>query len=169
MCDVFHLPLLNLVDNPGFAVGIEHERTATIRKGGEWMIAFAQTTVPIFTVLMRRSFGVAGNNYATPRSSPSMRVAWPAADVGGIPPEGGIEAAYRRQLAEAADPEALRAELYARIESARGPLGPVSRFQIEEIIDPRDTRRYVCEWVETAYRQVSQQARLGPRAIQFRP
>ena len=57
--------------------------------------------VPIFTVLMRRSFGVAGNNYATPRSAASVRVAWPASDVGGIPPEGGIEAAYKRQLAEA--------------------------------------------------------------------
>ena len=119
--------------------------------------------------LMRRSFGVAGNNYATPQARPSVRVAWPAADVGGIPPEGGIEAAYKRQLAEAADPEALRAELYARIESARGPLGPLSRFQIEEIIDPRDTRRLVCEWAPNAYRVAAQQAQSGPRALQFRP
>lgn len=169
LCDLFHIPILNLIDNPGFAVGLEHETAGTIRKGGQWMVAFAQVNVPIFTVLMRRSFGVAGNNFATPQSRPSMRVAWPAADVGGIPPEGGIEAAYRRQLAEAADPAALRAELNARIESARGPLGPLSRFQIEEIIDPRDTRKLVCEWVETAYKIVSQPARLGPRAIQFRP
>ena len=133
------------------------------------MVAFSQIEVPVFTVLMRRSFGVAGNNYATPRSSPSMRVAWPAADVGGIPPEGGIEAAYKRQLAEAADPVALRAEIEARIESARGPLGPLSRFQIEEMIDPRETRRYVCEWVELAFRIVSQSDRLGSRALQFRP
>ena len=169
LCDLFHLPLLNLVDNPGFAVGLEHERTGTIRKGAEWMIAFAQVRVPIFTVLMRRSFGVAGNNYATPRSEPSMRVTWPAADVGGIPPEGGIEAAYKRQLAEAADPVAFRAELNARIESVRGPLGPLNKFQIEEMIDPRDTRRYICEWVETAYQVVSQPTRLVPRALQFRP
>ena len=74
VCDLFHLPVLNLVDNPGFAVGIEHEIAGTIRKGGEWMVAFAQVTVPIFTVLMRRSFGVAGNNYATPRSAASARV-----------------------------------------------------------------------------------------------
>ncbi len=169
LCDLFHLPLLNLVDNPGFAVGLEHERTGTIRKGAEWMIAFAQVRVPIFTVLMRRSFGVAGNNYATPRSEPSMRVTWPAADVGGIPPEGGIEAAYKRQLAEADDPVAFRAELNARIESVRGPLGPLNKFQIEEMIDPRDTRRYICEWVETAYQVVSQPMRLVPRALQFRP
>lgn len=169
LCDLFHLPVLNLVDNPGFAVGIEHEMAGTIRKGGEWMIAFAQVSMPIFTVLMRRSFGVAGNNYATPRSMVSMRVIWPSADVGGIPPEGGIEAAYKRQLAEAADPAALRAEINARIESARGPIGPLNRFEIEEMIDPRDTRRRVCEWLPDAYRIVSQPSRLGPRALQFRP
>ena len=169
LCDLFHLPILNLVDNPGFAVGLEHETTGAIRRGGEWMVAFSQVTVPIFTVLMRRSFGVAGNNYATPRSRPSVRVAWPAADVGGIPPEGGIEAAYKRQLAEAEDPRALRDELMARIESARGPVGPLSRFQIEELIDPRDTRRLICEWLETAWRLVTQPARLAPRKLQFRP
>jgi acetyl/propionyl-CoA carboxylase alpha subunit/acetyl-CoA carboxylase carboxyltransferase component len=169
MCDLFHLPVLNLIDNPGFAVGLEHEIAGTIRKGGEWMIAFAQVAVPIFTVIMRRSFGVAGNNFATPRSGASARIAWPAADVGGIPPEGGIEAAYKRQLAEAADPKALRAEINARIESARGPIGPLNRFQMEEMIDPRDTRAWVCEWVENAYRIVSQPSVLVPRAIQFRP
>ena len=169
LCDLFHLPVLNLVDNPGFAVGLEHEIAGTIRKGGEWMIAFAQIGVPIFTVIMRRSFGVAGNNFATPRSGASARVAWPAADVGGIPPEGGIEAAYKRQLAEAKDPAALRAEINARIESARGPVGPLNRFQMEEMIDPRDTRRWICEWVGNAWRIISQPAGLTPRALQFRP
>jgi acetyl/propionyl-CoA carboxylase alpha subunit/acetyl-CoA carboxylase carboxyltransferase component len=167
VCDLFHLPLLNLCDNPGFAVGLEHERSATIRKGGEWMIASAQASVPIFTVIMRRSFGVAGNNFATPRSGVHARVVWPAADVGGIPPEGGIEAAYKRQLAEAADPAALRAEINARIESARGPVGPLNRFQMEEMIDPRDTRLLICEWLETAWRVIQQD--LKPRPFGFRP
>lgn len=169
LCDLFHLPVVNLVDNPGFAVGREHEIAGTIRKGGEWMIAFAQVSVPIFTVIMRRSFGVAGNNYATPKATASARVVWPAADVGGIPPEGGIEAAYKRQLAEAADPVALRAEIEARIESVRGPIGPLNRFQMEEMIDPRDTRAWICEWLDTAWRLVTQPARLGPRGLGFRP
>jgi acetyl/propionyl-CoA carboxylase alpha subunit/acetyl-CoA carboxylase carboxyltransferase component len=169
VCDVFHLPILNLVDNPGFAVGLEHEMTGTIRKGGEWMIASAQASVPIFTVIMRRSFGVAGNNFASPRSGVHARVVWPAADVGGIPPEGGIEAAYKRQLAEAADPAALRAEINARIESARGPIGPLNRFQMEEMIDPRDTRRWICDWLTPAWKVVTQPGRLGPRALGFRP
>ncbi len=169
LCDLFHMPILNLCDNPGFAVGVEHEIAGTIRKGATWMTAFAQATVPIFTVLMRRSFGVAGNNYATPRRQNNARVVWPAADVGGIPPEGGIEAAYKRQLAEADDPVALRAELEARIEAARGPIGPLNRFQIEEMIDPRDTRRLICEWIEGAYRVASRPAQLVPRPIAFRP
>ena len=169
LCDLFHMPILNLCDNPGFAVGVEHEITGTIRKGATWMTAFAQAAVPIFTVLMRRSFGVAGNNYATPRRQHNARVVWPAADVGGIPPEGGIEAAYKRQLAEAEDPVALRAELEARIEAARGPIGPLNRFQIEEMIDPRETRRLICEWIEGAYRVVNRPAQLAPRPIAYRP
>ncbi|MGH6971766.1 MAG: carboxyl transferase domain-containing protein, partial [Caulobacteraceae bacterium] len=169
LCDLFHLPILNLVDNPGFAVGLEHEIAGTIRKGGEWMIAFAQARVPIFTVIVRRSFGVAGNNYATPRAGVSARVVWPAADAGGIPPEGGIEAAYKRQLAEAEDPAALRAEIAARIESARGPIGPLNRFQMEEMIDPRDTRRWVCDWLAPAWKVATNPASLGPRPLGFRP
>ena len=169
LCDLFHIPVLNLVDNPGFAVGIEHEMAATIRKGGTWMIAWAQMTMPMFTVIMRRSFGVAGNNFAAPRAAVNPRVVWPAADVGGIPPEGGLEAAYKRQLAEAADPVALRAEIEARIESVRGPVGPLNRFQMEEMIDPRDTRRWICEWVADAWRNVSLPSNLGPRAMGFRP
>jgi acetyl-CoA carboxylase carboxyltransferase component len=125
--------------------------------------------VPVFTVIMRRSFGVAGNNWATPSSRPSVRVAWPSADVGGIPPEGGIEAAYKRQLAEAADPVAFRAELEERIERARGPIGPLNRFQMEEMIDPRSTRRLVCEWLERAAPLSALPAALGPRPIGFRP
>jgi acetyl/propionyl-CoA carboxylase alpha subunit/acetyl-CoA carboxylase carboxyltransferase component len=169
VCDLFHLPIINLIDNPGFTVGLEHEEAGTIRKGGEWMVAMAQAQVPMFSVLMRRSFGVAGNNQATPTRHPNVRVTWPAADVGGIPPEGGIEAAYKRQLAEADDPVALRAELEARIESVRGPIGPLNRFQIEELIDPRETRRYICEWIGPATRVATAPPRLTSRALGFRP
>ena len=162
LCDLFHIPVLNLIDNPGFCVGLEHERNGTIRKGATWMVAMAQVKVPIFTVIMRRSFGVAGNYQASPTRQPNVRVSWPAADVGGIPPEGGIEAAYKRQLAEAADPVALRAELNARIESVRGPIGPLNRFQMEELVDPRDTRRLICEWIPTATKVATAPLRRAP-------
>ena len=169
LCDLFHIPVLNLIDNPGFCVGLEHERNGTIRKGATWMVAMAQVKVPMFTVIMRRSFGVAGNYQASPTRQPNVRVSWPAADVGGIPPEGGIEAAYKRQLAEAADPVALRAELNARIESVRGPIGPLNRFQMEELVDPRDTRRLICEWVPTATKVATAPLRLDRRPQGYRP
>ena len=170
LCDLFHLPMLNLVDNPGFAVGLEHEIAGTIRRGGEWMVAFAQVRVPIFTVLMRRSFGVAGNNFATPQSRAV------GARRRGRPPTSAASrprAASRRPTSASSRKPPTRPRCApssnARIESARGPVGPLNRFQIEEMIDPRDTRPLVCEWVENAYRVVSQPARLGPRALQFRP
>ena len=105
-------PAFDLLELPerisGLAVGLEHERAGTIRKGGEWMIAFAQVSVPIYTVIMRRSFGVAGNNYATPKSRHPRAGgrARPAADVG-IPPKARIDG-YSAKLAEAADPAARR-------------------------------------------------------------
>ena len=68
----------------------------------------------------------------------------------------------KRQLAEADDPVAFRAELMRRIESARGPMGPLNRFEVEELIDPRDTRRYVCEWIENATRIATHPNRLAP-------
>ncbi len=169
ICDQFHLPLLNLVDNPGFAVGLENEIHGTIRKGATWMMAFTQINIPIFTVLLRRAFGVAGLYWATPQNRVSMRVTWPALDSGSLPPESGIEAAYRRQLAESDDPDAMKAELMTRIESRRGPIGPMTRFEVEELIDPRETRQRVCDWIPEAYRTLNHSDRLGPRTVQFRP
>jgi NAD(P)-dependent dehydrogenase (short-subunit alcohol dehydrogenase family) len=96
----------------------------------------------------------------------------------GTDAEGGRTATNVADEIRAAGGEAIaaitassrwRAEINARIESARGPVGPLNRFQMEEMIDPRDTRRWVCEWVENAYRIVSQPALLAPRALQFRP
>jgi len=116
---------------------------------------------------MRRSFGVAGNNYATPLDHASARVAWPAADVGGIPPEGGIEAAYKRDLAAASDPEKLRRELEEKFNAIRSPIRTAESFGIEEIIDPRDTRPLLVDWVHQAYEIVPTQ--LGPRTRTMRP
>ena len=164
------MPVLNLVDNPGFAVGLEHEIAGTIRKGGEWMVAFAQVAVPIFTVLMRRSFGVAGNNQATPTRQPHR-----AGRRGRRPTSAASRprAASRRPTSASWPRPPTRSRCApssnARIESVRGPIGPLNRFQIEEMIDPRDTRRYVCEWVEPACQLVRQPGRLTGRPGGFRP
>ncbi len=164
LCDTFHLPIVSFVDQPGFAVGTAAERAGTIRRGVAAIAALYQLTVPFFSVIVRRAFGVAGAAYVD-RGEPDLRVAWPSGDWGSLPLEGGIEAAYRRALEEADDPDALREELLAGFEAIRSPLRTAEAFDIEEIIDPRDTRRLLCEWVELAYRTLTP----GPKARGFRP
>ncbi len=79
------------------------------------------------------------------------RYAWPSGDWGSLPIEGGIEAAYRRELEASPDPAALREELRARLGAVRSPFRTAERFGIEEIIDSRDTRPLLCEWVRDPY------------------
>jgi acetyl-CoA carboxylase carboxyltransferase component len=85
------------------------------------------------------------------RQDPSRRWAWPSADWGSLPVEGGIEAAYRADLERADDPAAMLADIRARLDAVRNPLRTAERFGIEEIIDPRETRPLLCDWVRDAY------------------
>jgi len=153
---------------PGVCRGPGTRTHRTIRKGGEWMIAFAQVGVPIFTVLMRRSFGVAGNNYATPQARGSVRVAWPSAtwaDPAGRWHRSRLQAA----IGGGGRPGGpARRDQRADREGAR-TRGPLNRFEMEEMIDPRDTRLLVCEWAETAHRIASHPARLVPRRCSSGP
>ncbi|KAI0827162.1 propionyl-CoA carboxylase [Trametes gibbosa] len=154
LCDHFGIPLLNLVDQPGFAIGSAAEQMATIRHGTAIMSALYHATIPIFTVIIRRSFGVAGGAFSDPGDGLNTRVAWPSADWGSLPLEGGIEAAYKRQLDGAPSPaarEMMMKDLLAQFEDVRDPLRTASVFGIEEMIDPRDTRPMACEWIAHAY------------------
>ncbi|KAI0674565.1 propionyl-CoA carboxylase [Trametes maxima] len=154
LCDQFGIPLLNLVDQPGFAIGSAAERAATIRHGVAIMTALYHATIPIFTVVQRRAFGVAGGALSDPGDGLNTRVAWPSADWGSLPLEGGIEAAYKRQLDSAPSPGArdkLMKDLLAKFEHVRDPIRTANVFGIEEIIDPRDTRPRACEWISHAY------------------
>ncbi|MEE8394635.1 MAG: carboxyl transferase domain-containing protein [bacterium] len=149
LAEVFHLPVVHLVDIPGFLIGVEAERAGTIRYGTRAMAAVFQSTVPWCTVLVRKVFGVAGSAHQnSARYCP--RYAWPSADWGSLPVEGGIEAAYRAEIEAADDPEAHRAAIEARLERLRSPFRAVERFRPEDIIDPRDTRPLLCEFAELA-------------------
>ncbi len=166
LCDTFHLPLVNFVDQPGFAVGTKAEAAATIRHGVAAVAALYQMRVPYFVVIVRRAFGVAGAAMVDV-GRPHLRVAWPSGDWGSLPLEGGIEAAFRRRLAAADDPDALREQLLAGFELVRSPFRTADAFDIEEIIDPRDTRAILCRWLATAYGTLAHD--LGPRGRGFRP
>ena len=168
LCDQFRLPFVNFVDQPGFVIGTEAERRGTIRRGTRAMVAVYQASVPAVSVLVRKVFGVAGAAHGN-HSQLNLRYAWPSGDWGSLPIEGGIEAAYRRDLEAAEDPVALRAEIEERLNAVRSPFRTAERFGVEEIIDPRDTRPLLCDWAERAHELVAHEAGAGPKARGLRP
>jgi len=150
LCSTFHLPVVTFTDQPGLLIGTRAEQRATIRHGVRAISAIYQSTVPGAEIIMRRVFGVGGAGM-TNRHRLIRRWAWPSADWGSLPVEGGIEAAYRAELERAEDPAAVLAGIRARLDAVRSPLRTAERFGIEEIIDPRETRPLLCDWVRDAY------------------
>lgn len=166
LCDTFHLPVVNLVDNPGFLIGTEAEQEGTVRLGSRALMAIYQSTVPWVSVIVRRCYGVAGAGHGK-SDGLNLRYAWPSADWGSLPIEGGVQAAYRRDIESAEDPEARRRELEDMLEQYRSPLRTAEAFGIEEVIDPRDTRPLLCDWIKLAYDILPSQ--LGPKSRTPRP
>ena len=149
LAETFHLPVVYLMDCPGFMIGLEAERSATIRHGVRAMAAMNQSTVPWCTVIVRNAFGVAGAAHQ-PAGRLSLRYAWLSAYWGSLPLEGGIEAAYRAEIDASADPKAKLAEIEERLNALRSPFRSAERFWVEEIIDPRRTRALLCEFARLA-------------------
>jgi len=147
--ETFHLPVVYLMDCPGFMVGLEAEKAATIRHGVRAMAAVNQSTVPWCTVIVRNNFGVAGVVHQ-PADRFSIRYAWPSAYWGSLPLEGGIEAAYRAEIDAAPDPKAKLKEIEERLNKLRSPFRTAEKFWVEEIIDPRKTRALLCEFARLA-------------------
>jgi acetyl-CoA carboxylase carboxyltransferase component len=168
LCDQFHLPAVNFVDQPGFVIGTDAERRGTIRRGTRALFAVYQASVPWVSILVRKVYGVAGAAHGNAQRL-NLRYAWPSGDWGSLPIEGGLEAAYRRELEAADDPVALRAEIEARLNAVRSPFRTAERFGVEEIIDPRDTRPILCDWAERAHELVAHEVTQGPKRRGMRP
>jgi acetyl-CoA carboxylase carboxyltransferase component len=149
LADTFGLPVVHFVDNPGFVIGTDAEHAATIRHGARALAAIYEATVPWCSVILRKVYGVAGAAHQN-ASRLSWRYAWPSGNWGSLPLEGGIEAAYRAELEAAPDPAARRAEIEQRLAARQSPFRTAEAFLVEEIIDPRDTRRLLCEFTELA-------------------
>ena len=164
MAQTFHLPVVYLVDCPGFLIGLEAERTGTIKQGVRAMSAIWQTTVPWCAVIIRNVFGVAGAAHKN-GGRYGFRYAWPSGRWGSLPLEGGIEAAYRADLAAADDPAAKLVEIEERLNKLRSPFRSAETFWIEEIVDPRSTRPLLCEFVNLA----APLREPGPYAHRMRP
>ncbi|MEO6725150.1 MAG: carboxyl transferase domain-containing protein [Blastocatellia bacterium] len=166
LCDTFHLPAVNFVDQPGFLIGTRAERQGTARYGARAMAAVYQATVPWASIILRRVFGVAGAAHGNAQAL-NLRYAWPSGDWGSLPIEGGVMAAYRREIEASPDPDARRQQIETMLNELRSPFRTAEAFGVEEMIDPRDTRPLLCDWVEMAYELL--QSQLGVRLRGCRP
>jgi acetyl-CoA carboxylase carboxyltransferase component len=146
LCDTFHIPLLFLVDMPGFMVGVDAEREGTLREGMRAVYASLQAKVPKITLVVRKCYGM-GGMAMTEKNGLGLKLAWPSAEWGSLPIEGGVEVAYRREIEAASDPVARRQEIEQELRLLASPLATAQAFGVEDIIDPRDTRRYLCRFI----------------------
>jgi len=160
LCDCFHIPLIFLVDVPGFLVGKDAEAAATLREGMRSVYVGLQATVPIFTVVIRKCYGMAGMG-TTDKNGLDFKIAWPSAEWGSLPIEGGVAAAFRREIEAAADPKEREREIEAELRAWASPFRTAEAFGVEEIIDPRETRAYLCRFIEVAQGRL--RTTLGPK------
>jgi acetyl-CoA carboxylase carboxyltransferase component len=163
-CDAFHLPILSFVDEPGFMIGPDAERAATIRFGMEALFAVQQTRVPWIAVVLRKSYGVAQGIHYGPGCTV---IGWPSMRSGALPVESGVALAFGREIAAAPDPEARRRELEAEMEAAQSVFPRAEEFGVHDLVDPRRTRAALCHWVGEIETELRHQ--LGPRAYSMRP
>ena len=147
LAETFHLPIIYLVDCPGFQVGLDAEKKGTIKEGVRAMSAIWQTKTPWMSIIIRNCFGVAGAAHKR-GSSFITRYAWPSARWGSLPLEGGIEAAYRKDIENSSNPKKELEKINIRLNKLRSPLRTAESFWIEEIIDPRNTRELMCEFAD---------------------
>lgn len=164
LCSMFHLPVIHFVDCPGFACGVRHETAGVTRSGVRAMAAVYQASVPVCAVVIRKAFGLAGSAMFNP-SKAKWRYCWPSGNWGSLPMAGGIEAAYRKELLEADDPDALLKSLYKKFDEIQSPFRTAESFYAEEIIDPRDTRPLLVDFVHHAWRTLEP----GVRTTGYRP
>tara|TARA_A100001037_G_scaffold81572_2_gene73590 strand:+ start:15082 stop:16635 length:1554 start_codon:yes stop_codon:yes gene_type:complete len=145
MCDTFHVPIVNFVDQPGFMIGPESERAGTIRYGMAAVSAAVQASVPWASIQVHKGFGVAT---AAHYSDGAYVLAWPSVETGALPLEGGVAVAFHREIAAADKPDERRRELEEGLRSARSPFPRAESFAVHELIDPRETRPMLCRWID---------------------
>ncbi|MFQ5514434.1 MAG: acyl-CoA carboxylase subunit beta [Myxococcota bacterium] len=164
LCDTFGLPIVSLVDEPGFMIGSRAEQAGTIRYGMEAIFAVLQTHVPWACVVLRKAFGVAAGIHLGPVATV---LAWPSAESGALPVESGVALAYRREIESAPDPVARRRELEEEIAAAQSIFPRAEAFGVHDVIDPRETRPRLCEWIDEIQTALARSR--GPHAYTPRP
>ena len=146
LCDCFHIPLIFFVDIPGFMIGTAAEQEATLREGMKTVFAIHRVRVPIITLVIRKCYGMAGMATCD-KDGLDFKIAWPSGEWGSLPIEGGVAAAYRRDIANAENPAAREKELEEELRQYTSPFRSAEAFAVEEIIDPRETRPFLCNFI----------------------
>ena len=164
LAETFHLPVVNFVDIPGFQIGLAAEKSGAMRYGVRALTAVAQSTVPWCSILVRKAFGVAAGGHQSAGRF-NFRYAWPSAQWGSLPIEGGLEVAYKAEIEAAADPEAKAREIEERVRSLTSPMRSAEAFVVEDIIDPAQTRDVLREFIDV----VIPLRQPGERAVGYRP
>ena len=167
LCDAFNLPVVVFLDMPGFMLGSHAERKATMRRGVRALIASAEAEIPKVEFNVRKAYGVAADaihSLGHPNGL-NLRYGWPAGEWGGIPIEGGVAAAYRREIESAEDPEAHREMIENRLLRLRSPFRAAYKGDVVDLIDPRDTRRLACKFVKLAQPMLAKLSQRPKRAV----
>lgn len=167
LCDAFNLPVVIFLDMPGFMLGSHAERKATMRRGVRALISSYEAEVPKVEFNVRKSYGVAAdapNSLGHPNGL-NLRYGWPAGEWGGIPIEGGVAAAYRREIESAPNPEAHRTMIEERLLKLRSPFRAAYKGDVVDLIDPRETRRLACTFVKLAQPLLAKLAKRPKRAV----
>ncbi|MDQ6918378.1 MAG: acyl-CoA carboxylase subunit beta, partial [Candidatus Dormibacteraeota bacterium] len=150
MCDAFNVPLVYLMDVPGFLVGSDVEKEGIIRHGAKMLYATSEATVPKITIVMRKAYGagyfvMCGKGY-----NPDLIVAWPFAEISVMGPEGAVNIIFNKVVDAAENPEETRAQLVARIRETISPYVAAGWAMIDDVIEPADTRRVIIQGLEQA-------------------
>ncbi|MFZ2487246.1 MAG: acyl-CoA carboxylase subunit beta [Anaerolineae bacterium] len=141
ICDAYNIPLVTLVDCPGYLPGVEQEHHGIIRHGAKVIYAYCEATVPKISIVTRKAIGGAYIAMSSKQMRSDLAFAWPTAQIAVMGADGAVNILYRKQLAEAADPAALRAEIIAQYQSTfMSPYAAADMGQIDEVIEPRETR-----------------------------
>ena len=149
-CDAFNIPILTLVDVPGFMPGTEQEWNGIIRRGAKLLYAYAEASVPLVTLITRKAYGgafiVMGSKYL----GSDINFAWPSAEIAVMGAQGAVNILYRKDISEASDPESLRKELVNDYtEKLSNPYAAAERGTIDSVIEPEDSRAYITKAFRT--------------------
>jgi acetyl-CoA carboxylase carboxyltransferase component len=150
LCNAFGIPLVFLVDVPGFMVGTKVEQAGIIRHGAKMLHAVANATVPKVTVVIRKAYGAGYYVMCGRAYEPELIVAWPSAEISVMGPEGAVEIVFRKQVEEAEDPAAKKAELIAAYRQIIDVYIAARNDMIDDVIDPRETRPTIIRALEMA-------------------